>query len=101
MKYCSTQLEPQQKLVWQFPTSAHWTGAPTNPPKKVGLRQMTLHFYVINAKMFSSDLLKTYDNFSLSYIRWGLVGAMVYSGSSRRIRKKPNVSLWVMFSEVS
>ena len=72
---------------------AHWTEAPTNPPEKVELRKMTLLFFVRNAKIFCSDQLKTYDKFSSSYIRWGLVGAMVYSGCSRRIRKKQHVSL--------
>ena len=36
------------------------------------MRNMTLHFYVRNAKILSSDQLQTFDNFSLSYIRGGL-----------------------------
>ena len=38
-------------------------------------------------------LLKNYDNFCLPYIRWGLVGVVIYSGSFRKIIKKPHVSL--------
>ena len=58
----------------------HCTGAPTNPPEKVEMRKMILHFYVRNAENFSSDQLKSYGNFSLSYIRGGLGGARVDPG---------------------
>ena len=54
---------------------AHWTGAQTNTPEKVELRKMTLQVYVRNAKIFNSYQLKPNEHFSLSYLRWGLVGA--------------------------
>ena len=89
-------LKPALKCVGKglskIASITHWTGAPTNPSYKIELRKMTYHLYVRNAKIFRSDQLQTYDDFSLSYIRWGMVGTMVYSGSSRRIRKKPHVS---------
>ena len=52
-------------------------------------------FYVRNANLLSSNQLKTYDNFSLSFIRGGRGGgeARVYSGSPRRIIKEPHTFL--------
>ena len=47
---------------------------------------LAITFTWTNAKTFSSDQLKTFDNFSLPYIRWGLLDTMVYSGSSRRLK---------------
>ena len=57
------------------------------------MRRMTVHFYVRNAKLFSSDQLKTYDSLGLSYIKGDLRSAMVYSGSYKWIRKNTHASL--------
>ena len=35
----------------KFFSNVHWTGAPTNPPEKVEMRKMTLHFYVRNNRI--------------------------------------------------
>ena len=59
-------------FVEQPSDNAHSTGAPTNPPVKVVLKKMTLHFYVRNAKIFSSDhciTLVTTENLSISDIK--------------------------------
>ena len=73
--------------------NAHCAGAPTSPPERVEMRKMTLQFHVRNAEIFSSDQLKTYDIFSLSYIRVDSGGARGYLGSSINIRKEPHASL--------
>ena len=54
-------------------------GPLTNPPEIVKMRKMTLHFYVIFAKILISAQLKNYNNFILSYIRgaWGVVGCIL------------------------
>ena len=41
---------------------------------QIDMREMTLHFYVRNSKVFNSDQLKTYENFSLPYTRGGAGG---------------------------
>ena len=62
---------------------------------------MTLQFYVGNAKIFSSDQLKTYDYFSLSYIRWGLVVGTIAFWLFQKDQKYTICFPWVKFSEVS